>query len=310
MVFVAGTGRSGTTMISNVIGQLPGCLSVGEARYAWGRGMAQDQLCGCGQPFHSCPLWTSVLDAVRQDHPGFDSQLDPARIAERIDARLRVRLVPTMAIRRLTRRPTVTPHPDDELIVALYRALAHRPGVTHVVDSSKLPPYAILLAAQPGIDVQVVHVVRDPRATAFSWKRKKATRDANDRSTMPQLESWRSSAIWLLWNAMVQLWWPRERRVLVRYEDFAADPARELSRVAAQVGLSVPDGLIEGNHVRMGPTHSVAGNPDRLDAGAITLRNDDEWVRAMPRPQRLFVTVLTLPGLRWFGYRFSPSRLG
>lgn len=35
VLYIAGTGRSGTTIFSNLLGQVPGCLAAGEVRYAW-----------------------------------------------------------------------------------------------------------------------------------------------------------------------------------------------------------------------------------------------------------------------------------
>ncbi len=300
VAFVAGTGRSGSTLVSNVMGQLPGCLSVGEGRYTWGRGVAGNHLCGCGVPFADCPFWNGVMADVRAGRPS----LDAAGIAERIDARLRVRLVPAMELNRVLGRPEVSPHPDDPTIADLYHALAARPGAERaVVDSSKLPPYARLLDGLPGVEVFLVHVVRDPRATAFSWRRAKATRDDADAARMPRLSIVRSSVIWLLWNLMVQRWWPDSRRMTVRYEDFVEDPARELGRIAEALGTTVPEGLLDGAALHLAPTHSVAGNPDRLDAGAVRVRRDDEWRSAMPAPHRWVVTALCAPGLRRFGYR-------
>lgn len=287
-------------MISNVMGQLPGCLSVGEVRYAWGRGAAANHLCGCGQPFDECPFWTEVMTEVAAVHP----RLDAAGIAARIDARLRARLVPVMQFRRLRGRLEVPPHRDDPAIASLYHALAARAGAEHaIVDSSKLPPYARLVEGLPGVEVHLIHVVRDPRATAFSWRRAKATRDVADSATMPRLSIVRSSLIWVLWNLMVVRWWPSDRRLTVRYEDFVDEPARELARIAEALGTSVPDGLVTDAALHLAPTHSVAGNPDRLDAGMVRLRRDDEWRSAMPTLQRWTCTALCLPGLRRFGYR-------
>lgn len=300
VAFVAGTGRSGSTLVSNVMGQLPGCITVGEARYTWGRGVAGNHLCGCGLPFADCPFWSEVMADVSAGHPS----LDAAGMAERIDARLRVRLVPAMELRRLRGLPEVPPHADDAAIADLYHALARRPGAERaIIDSSKLPPYARLLDGLPEVEVFLVHVVRDPRATAFSWRRAKATRDDADAERMPRLSIERSSVIWLLWNLMVPRWWPDSRRMTVRYEDFVDDPARELARIAKALGTTVPEGLIEGSALHLAPTHSVAGNPDRLDAGAVRVRRDDEWRSAMPALHRWVVTALCAPGLRRFGYR-------
>ena len=55
---------------------------------------------------------------------------------------------------------------------ALYRAAGEVAGVRQLVDSSKSPLYAAFLRRLPAIDLRVVHIVRDPRATVYSHLRR------------------------------------------------------------------------------------------------------------------------------------------
>ena len=63
------------------------------------------------------------------------------------------------------------------VLIPLYEAIAEVARARVVVDSSKLPTYAMLLDGIEGVDVRVAHLVRDPRAAAFSWQRKKEQPD-------------------------------------------------------------------------------------------------------------------------------------
>src|SRR6476469_754930 len=54
VLFIAGWGRSGSTLLDRMLGQVPGVFSAGELRDIWDRGVREDRLCGCGQPFHEC----------------------------------------------------------------------------------------------------------------------------------------------------------------------------------------------------------------------------------------------------------------
>lgn len=299
VIFVAGTGRSGSTILSNALAQLPGALGVGEARYTWARGLALNHLCGCGRTFDQCPAWTEVTARAFSRGPF----VDPATLAARLDNRLRARRLPWQLARRLCGQAAIPPHRDDAQIQRLYAALATTPDVRFVIDSSKLPSYAALIERLPGVQLHLVHLVRDPRATSYSWRRVKATSDANDEAQMPRRAIWRSALDWLLWNSLIRLWWPNGRRHVVRYEDFAAQPAATLRVLAAELGLEVPSGMAEDGIIRLEPTHSVAGNPDRLRAGAVRLSVDTEWQSAMSRSHKAVVTLLTLPVLRSVGYR-------
>ena len=39
VLYVAGAGRSGSTLLDNLLGQIPGFFSAGELRYVWERGL-------------------------------------------------------------------------------------------------------------------------------------------------------------------------------------------------------------------------------------------------------------------------------
>ena len=64
MVYIAGSGRSGSTILDNILGQIGGWASAGELRFLWERGVLGDRLCGCGERFSVCPFWTQVLRSV------------------------------------------------------------------------------------------------------------------------------------------------------------------------------------------------------------------------------------------------------
>ena len=60
VVFIGGQGRSGSTLLERALGQLPDVVSVGETVHLWDRGLRDNELCGCGQPFSACPFWSEV----------------------------------------------------------------------------------------------------------------------------------------------------------------------------------------------------------------------------------------------------------
>jgi hypothetical protein len=57
--------------------------------------------------------------------------------------------------------------------------------------------------------------------------------------------------------------------------------------------------------------HAVSGNPLRFVEGRVPVRLDDDWRRGLPARSRWLVTVLTAPGLLYYGYlRRSGARGG
>ncbi len=317
VLYVAGSGRSGSTIVDNVLGQLEGVVSVGELRFLWERGVLGDRLCGCGRPFSSCPFWRAVMQDV--------GAVDAPRMVELLARGTRARHVPWLV--RARRRPTEVGARLDGLADALgrlYAAIAERAGARVIVDSSKLPPYGELLRHVPGVEPFVVHLVRDPRATAYSWLRRKALpvgdralgdrplgdrpvggRPVGDGSEMQRQGAAKSAGLWTLWNGVAEGWWrgDPERYLRVRYEDFVATPRPVLAKMLAMVGESAAAlPFVSPTQVELAPTHGVAGNPSRFTTGVVTVRADTEWRERMRVRDRVIVDAISWPLLLRHGY--------
>ena len=62
VLYIAGWGRSGSTILDNVLGQVDGFFSAGELMFLWRRGLIEGRLCGCGRPLRDCDVWMHILD--------------------------------------------------------------------------------------------------------------------------------------------------------------------------------------------------------------------------------------------------------
>jgi sulfotransferase family protein len=306
VLYIAGSGRSGSTILDRILGQLNGFFSVGELCNLWDRGLLAHRRCGCGVPVDQCPTWTAILAG------GFGRLPDEAeatRVLKLRAAFVRVRHIPRVLATRWLGRSGA----DDELLgvlARLYRAVQQQTGCRVLVDSSKAPLYAELLARIPSIDLYVVHLVRDPRATAYSWLRRKELPDFGDVRQMQRLRPLRASGLWTLWQTMSELLMGRRsgRYLRLRYEDFVAEPQGSVRRIAALVGeepAALP--FVSPAAARLGVTHSVSGNPNRFETGAVQLRPDTEWVDRLARSHRALVTAVTWPLLLRYRYPLRPG---
>ncbi len=300
VAYVAGTGRSGSTLFGNALGSWPGAVSVGEVKLGFRRGLVDDGTCGCRLPVRECPVWVPALEQA------FGSVPTRAEAAD-LDARLarvtRTRTVPRWLVGRIGRTDRDAVELAD-LLGRLLAAVAQVSGASVVVDSSKLPAYGVLLAGSAHLDVRTVHLVRDPRAVAWSWQRQAASQQvAGFEEDMERFGPVKSGLMWLESSASVSALARRDRRPVqvVRYEDLVADPARVLARAASFVGLPADPaahGPVTDDGLRLRESHAIAGNPNRVRSGPVRLRRDDEWVTAMPTGHRRVVSTLTAPR-RW-----------
>ncbi len=306
VVFIGGFGRSGSTLVERVLGQVPGHVAVGELVHLPQRGLIDDDRCGCGKAFSDCPFWTDVGEAAfggwRHVAGWRDLQLE-------VD---RKRYLPDLiAPWRSHHQRHLQLH--AERLGRVYQAIAEVSGARVVVDSSKHVQTAFLLRHVPGISPRVVHLVRDSRGVAYSWTKEVARPETDEGELMARYRPTAAAAQYLAYNVLFHgLGLVSTPEVFLRYESFLADPPGELRRLLRR--LDLPDGVpslglefLSSDHVELAPNHSVAGNPMRFRTGGMELRRDDEWRTRLPAGQRRAVTAITAPLLATYGY-LRPER--
>jgi hypothetical protein len=302
VLYVGGLGRSGSTLLDRMLGELPGIESAGEVVHLWQRGVVEDQLCGCGERFSECPFWTKVgAEAFGGwEAPEVGEAIRLQRLVDR--NRYLPLVVSPVAPARFRRRL----HRYGELLGRLYASISSVAGGAAVVDSSKHASTAYVLARTAGLDLRVIHLVRDARGIAYSWTKVVRRPEVPDREVLMHRHApWRTAARYDGWNALLHaLPASGVPTLFVRYEDLIARPRREMRRIAAFAGSFDDDALafVEEGAVSLGVPHSVSGNPMRFDAGRIPLRADDDWRRRLPLAERATVTAIALPFLVAYGY--------
>lgn len=304
LYIVSGT-RSGSTILDQVLGELDGFFSSGELRFIWERGLLEDRKCGCGLPVRRCTVWGEVLATDLGEGPLGDRS--PQEIVDALHRSVRVRH--TWKI--LRRSPGDLAAKDPALALCadvadrLYRAVGKVTGARVIVDSSKNPSDAALLRLLPSVDPYFVHLVRDPRAVAYSWQRKRREPDREGQAEMP---TWSLPKTVLNWDE-VNLAAGAVRRkagrraILLRYQDFVLRPQEAVRRIADLVGEHPNELPFSGERtVDLSTNHTVSGNPSRFRTGRVVLREDDEWIGAQSQADRRLATALTLPLLPGFGF--------
>lgn len=301
ILYIGGAGRSGSTVLSTMLGRFEGFVPVGELRYVWERGLVRNHLCGCRQPFRECSFWTEVLTHAFGGVAAVDLT-DVIALSRRVD---RVRFIPALA-RPALRRPGFSRAfaTYGDMVSQIYRSIVAVSGADVVVDSSKDPSYAFVLDALPSVDLSVVHLVRDSRAVAYSWTRARVRPEIHwTVEYMQRISPLRSTQRWAVNNALFDLLGRGHSRFArLRYEDFAARPTEALAAVAA-----LPGGGDGSERVEVLPTantfvHSVSGNPSRFEDRPVRIAVDDEWKDRFSGRDRRMVTLATAPLLVRYGY--------
>lgn len=300
LIYIAGLGRSGSTLLDRILGQSHRIINVGELENILHFGFHENEICTCGEHFQSCLFWKEVINRIEQKQV-----LQNLKTLAELKKLLRMRHIPfflTTKVMGSQRHHALTEFLDTWLF--LLRTIADVSGKEVIVDSSKTPTLIFLLRRCIDIDLRVIHLVRDSRAVAYSYSRKKNTptgagalREIKRKSVID------SSLGWVSWNLAVEMCrLIGENIIRIRYEDLISSTKQVLEDISSFIEEPVP--VIEGAaaSVFFGETHSIAGNPIRFLSGDVQLKMDTEWENKMNLYKRALVTTITWPLLMKYGY--------
>ncbi|TDD84523.1 sulfotransferase [Actinomadura darangshiensis] len=289
VLYITGWCRSGSTMLGNVLAEVPGVVHVGELRFLWRNGVlgtGSNRRCGCGSNHRECPFWSEVLEEVRPAGRSLERHAAQV-VAWQEEYR-------TRHTWRVLQAPPRNGWPST--LAAAYRAIARVSGARVVVDSSKYASDAAVLSTLPEIEGRYVHLIRDPRAVACSWARPKAY--TGHRSVL------NSTLHWTGFNLAAEAVGRAHRAdsLHMRYEDLVGSPRAAVGAVLALLGHGGQNPVAADGTVELGGNHTVTGNPNRFARGRTAIEEDRRWHTALPRPQRSAATLLSLPLLNRYGY--------
>jgi hypothetical protein len=302
VLYIGGFGRSGSTLVERILGQLPGFCSAGEIVFIWQRGLIDGQLCGCGTPVPECDFWTRVGKTAFGGWDQIDAH-EMLALQKRVD---RNRYIPSMVAPRLRPAAQADFERYTDVLSRLYRGIGEVAGARVVIDASKHASTAFLLRKVPNLDLRVVHLVRDSRGVAYSWtKEVKKPEVTGDDAFMPQYSPSSSGRQWVAYNLLFDALGLLDKTMILRYEALMAEPHAGLERILAHADEPVtPESFafLGDGYVDLGCDHTVAGNPMRFHQGRLDLRLDQAWTTKLPERDRKVVTAITWPLQLRYGY--------
>lgn len=306
VIYIVGKGRSGSTLLDVALNSIPGFFSTGEIWRRWGGAVFEDYICGCGKTVENCVVWSDVFSqSLRLTGTRFHEVVTSEIVLEWEKHTERWHKVPHLLARK-------TGAVESDSVVAklkyfktaVYRELGKKLGADVVVDSSKIPFLLGPLGLLSDIDGFIVHLVRDSRAVAYSWRRTKMFLP-DDTMPMPTFGPAYSSISWNARNLLSEYVGRRhrDRYLRVRYEDFVVSPRETLESIVRLAGGGQRKLPVEAERTLMiEPNHTIWGNKSRFHTGRTPLRRDTAWRDQMSRSEFLLVTSLTAPLLRRYGY--------
>jgi Sulfotransferase family len=263
VVYIMGAGRSGSTVLGVVLGNCKRVFYAGELD-AW---LFKEGCSNFDGP-ERATFWEAIATAVPEGAELYGTSA--RRYIEHSVAPARA----LRGKRKLRRRYRhVAEH--------LYQALGERSGAAWIVDTSHYPLRAREMQKVNGIDLYLLFLSRRPESVVSSFSK----RDVDQPARSPL----RTNAYLHLTNLLAMLVFlaqPSERRLFLRYEEFAKHPERTVEELLKwlQMDTEVPD--LTELHTGL----AFQGNR-LLRSKHISFRRSEPEAS----PKRLFTTVAQLP---------------
>ncbi len=293
IVFIIGSGRSGTTLLDRILGQYPKAFSVGELNFIWRNSFIENQLCGCGKNFKECEVWNSIIKFATECIE-FD--------VEKLD-NLQNKYANTLKFiigRRFFKKEEIQYLVDA--YECIYEGIKKYGNYEIIIDSSKnIPHFYYLMKYGKKINPYVIHIVRNPKAVAYSWVRKKIKPDTGKPEEMPRYSIINSSLRWLIKNYLSEHYFKNSNYIRIKYEDLVKDPVSTLNTIFDFIGLNkdfIRDFVSNENVITLNINHTVSGNPMRFKVGKIKIEEDNEWIDKLGFFRKSLVNLFTYPLLK------------
>ncbi len=293
LLYVLGSGHSGSSLLDALLGLSPDTQSTGELHRLSLE--PAERLCSCGATLDNCPYWTSIREFIASaEHTQIETWQQYPVSAQPDSRKERVaRFLARASILPAVPNGFGTWKRKDQLAasntIVLAKAIANACTIKLVVDSTKNPQRLLsLIRCEPSIDLKIVYLVRDGRAVAASRVRRTGT-------------PWRIAVLrWRLdqLKASTVIRKVKDRVVLIRYEDYCADPLGTINIIRTHCNLHPLDDLQIEEGIS---AHMIPGNPILMDQ-INTIRPDDRWMNEHGPARECWFRLIAGRVARKFGY--------
>ena len=165
IICLLGTARCGSTLLQRVIELNSDAIGLGEISRT--RELLDRQyVCACGEKLATCRFWAPALPALKRASP--ITAWSKARWSERAEI-MRSAFAAMMSQSWLASRAE---REGARALEGALASLAKKSGTHLFINSSKDPSEFLRLALMPSHLIVPVHLIRDPRAVAWSGFRR------------------------------------------------------------------------------------------------------------------------------------------
>tara|TARA_Y100000816_G_scaffold291498_1_gene283025 strand:+ start:4882 stop:5757 length:876 start_codon:yes stop_codon:yes gene_type:complete len=288
IIFIASYPRSGSTILDVIIRKTKNSnfISIGEFFYIFEKGFNNNEKCADGVKFLEHPFWQKIFHGLNHNKASRELRFlkNPFffpffLLMGYLNKNILFKIFPNFF----------------NVFYEILLRVCRESGNKIIIDASKDPRQLFILSLFSQINIEIIHLVRDVRATSFSWKRKKVYKENTyfrRKSVLRSSLRWLNDHLWTLFISKINYKTSYNRFF---YEQF------ESLETLKFFGKTY---LIDLNHKKTSFNVEIGGNINKfVNFKSITIDND--WKKNMKFIDYILVTSLMWPMLIFFKYKIT-----
>jgi hypothetical protein len=278
VIYIAGLGRSDSTLLERIIGGADNVWPLGEIRslkdYVYKNDPQKPDKKNffdeSGQPLERSTFWKPIVEEIKQKNLKIFDKHHKSGFEKLI---------------KISGKEKNKKDEGEVMNLILKRAKEmESEKLEYLLDASKLISRLLYLNNQRNIDLYVIHLVRDGRGTINSFKK-------------VGVAWYRILGRWIKNNFFISVFIKRKidknKFFHLSYDHFTQTPEKYLELINKKFGTNIDlDNYLK--KVKEKQTYSISGNSMRSKP-LTEIKNDQQWKEKMPAWKKILLTVITYP---------------
>lgn len=236
VVYITAQAFSGSTFFCALLGIHPDMEPVSELSKWTTKYAKPNRYCACGKRDAECEFWIEI-ETKWLGRIGSDRIMRYAQLQEKFET---ISSLWTINWAKVTKESRDF-YEFEEMTVSLFKVISKISGSSVIIDSSKMPGRAFVLSKMEGIDLSIIHLVRNSLRYLESSLNRGKKISLSDSNLL--YKTFRLGGRWSTTNYSAEraMKLSNVKGLRIRYEDLVSNPLRTLDSISAALEIDVSD---------------------------------------------------------------------
>jgi hypothetical protein len=278
IIYILGTGRSGSTILATVLNHHEKINFVGELHHFFSY-LNKDSYCSCGKTIHSCEFWEKVLSGLPSSFKN-----EPQKFVQLCRKMEYHSSIPLHMLGFKTGKEFKEYKDVQEKVVS---SIDQQISAGYILDSAKYIGRFLALKKIFKNQVRGIFLIRDLRGVICSFKKNVQTQNT----------PFKTYIYYLTINTIAHFLsiLPGFKILKIRYEDVVGNPKKTFREIGDFLELDLSECVMKIEEQKpFNIPHIIGGNRFKT-LSEVTIKKDEKWLNTMPVYKKIFFFILALP---------------